>query len=259
MSSLRRGHSCRKKRQRRRGITLIEVLVALAVLALVASLVYGAFDAMSRTRASVEGASERYHQGRTAISRMSREIQSAFLSMHRPLTNPGLQVSQTIFRGTDGGSTGDRLDFTSFSHRRLGFGSHESDQNELSYFVSRGGRTRNVAGRDVNTFDLARRESTVIDMEPTTGGISQILAEDVVEFRLSYLDAATGDWREEWDSSAEQFERLPRYVRIELAIARSVPGAPYRFVTKVPIAMQGPLTFGLPEGLGITPQGATPP
>ncbi|NUP06137.1 MAG: prepilin-type N-terminal cleavage/methylation domain-containing protein [Polyangiaceae bacterium] len=248
----------RRSNRSRRGITLIEVLVALAVLALVASLVYGAFDAMSRTRTGVEGASERYHQGRSAVSRMSREIQSAFLSMHRPLQNPGLQVSQTIFKGTDGGTTGDRLDFTSFSHRRLGFGSHESDQNELSYFITSGNRARTAKGGNVDTLDLARREATIIDMEPTTGGVSQILAEDVVEFDLQYMDGTTGDWLDHWDSSAEQFERLPRYVRIELAIARNVPGVPYRFVTKVPIAMRAPLIFGLPEGLGLVPSAQTP-
>ena len=91
-------------------------------------------------------------------------------------------------------------------------------------------------------------------MEPTTGGVSQILAEDVLEFQLSYFDGATGDWIDHWDSAAEQFERLPQYVRIELAVARNVPGPPYRFVTKVPVAMQAPLIFGLPEGLGLVPQ-----
>lgn len=221
----------------RRGITLIEVMVALGVLALIAALVYGAFEAMSRTRAGIDGASERYHQGRTAISRISREIQASFLSLHRPMQNPGLQVSQTIFRGQNGG-VGDRVDFTSFSHRRLGFGAHESDQNELSYFVAR--------GKTGDTLDLARRESKIIDMEPTTGGVVQIMAENIALFELSYLDGATGDWKDTWDTTqVENFERLPRQVRVELHIYRHVPGPPYRFVTKVPIAMQGPLVFGL--------------
>ena len=111
-----------------------------------------------------------------------------------------------------------------------------------------------ATGRETGTRDLARREATIIDMEPTTGGVSQILVENVIDFELSYLDGATGDWLDHWDSAAEQFERLPRYVRIELAIARSNPGPPYRFVTKVPIAMRGPLVFGIPEGLGLTPE-----
>lgn len=223
----------------RRGLTLIEVLVAIGVLALVGSLIYGAFDAMGRTRATVEGASERYHQGRGAVSRIAREVQSAFLSLHRPLLNPGLQVSQTIFKGTQGGSQ-DRLDFTSFSHRRLGFGSHESDQNELSYFMS--------TDPDTGKLDLARRESTVIDKEPTTGGVVQVLAQDVAEFNLEYLDPQTGDWKDSWDSTQpENFERLPKQVRVELLLNRERGGAPYRFVTKVPIAMQGPLVFGLPQ------------
>lgn len=236
-----------RRRIARRGITLIEVLIAFSVLALVATLVYGAFDVMSRTRNTVESSSERYHQGRSAVSRIARDIQASFLSLHRPVLNPGLQVSQTIFRGTESGVKGSRVDFTSFSHRRLGFGTHESDQNELSYFIAQGkGKTQ--GGRDVATFDLARRESTMIDMEPTTGGVVQILAEDVVEFRLEYLDGTTGDWKTNWDSTApETFERLPRQVRVELAIARSTTGPAYRFATKVPIAMQSPLIFGLSQ------------
>ncbi|MFO0554890.1 MAG: type II secretion system protein GspJ [Polyangiaceae bacterium] len=223
----------------RRGITLLEVMVAIGVLSLVASLIYGAFDGMSKTRNSIESTSERYHQGRTALGRMSRELQTAYLSLHRPFQNPGLQVSQTLFAGTNSGSY-DRVDFTSFSHRRLGFDTHESDQNELSYFVSPDPAT--------GAQDLVRREATQIDMDPAHGGVVQVMAQDVISFNLEYLDHLTGDWVEAWDSSQpEQFERLPKYVRIELVLNHPSGGTPYRFVTKVPIAMQAPILFGVPQ------------
>lgn len=228
----------RRGRRARRGVTLIEIMVALGVLSIVASLVYGAFDSMSRTRKSVDAASERYHQGRGALARMGREIQSAFLSLHRPLLNPGLQSSQTVFKGTNNGTL-DRLDFCSFSHRRLGFGTHESDQNELSYLVAQ--------NRQTGTNDLARRESTMIDMEPTRGGVVQLMAEDIVSFDLAYLDPVLGEWVDQWDTTQAtgQLERLPLQVRIDLLLVRA-NGEPYRFTTKVPIAMQAPLLFGIP-------------
>jgi general secretion pathway protein J len=233
--------SHRRRSRNRRGVTLIEIMVALGVLSIVASLVYGAFDSMSRTRKSVDAASERYHQGRGALSRMGREIQAAFLSLHRPLINTGVQSSQTIFKGTNSGTL-DRLDFCSFSHRRLGFGTHESDQNELSYLVT--------GNRQTGANDLARREATVIDMDPEHGGVVQVMAEDIVSFDLAYLDPVLNEWVDQWDTSQTtgQYERLPAQVRIDLVLTR--PNAdPYRFVTKVPLAMQAPLVFGIPTGI----------
>lgn len=228
-----------RRRAARRGVTLIEILVAIGIMTLVASITYGAFDAMSRTKKSVDDSSDRFQQGRSSLARITREVQSAFLSLHRPIENPGLQVSQTIFKGTNSG-TFDRLDFTSFSHRRLGFSARESDQNELSYFVTVNPET----GEDV----LARREATIIDMTPETGGATLIMAEGITKFELEYLDAISGQWVDSWDSTQlGQFERLPLQVRIEIELASRGGGAPYRFVTKAPIMMRGPLTFGLPQ------------
>ncbi|NUO50110.1 MAG: prepilin-type N-terminal cleavage/methylation domain-containing protein [Polyangiaceae bacterium] len=222
----------------RRGVTLLEILVAIGILALVASLVYGAFDGLARARTSLDSSSERFHQGRSALSRMTREVQSAFLSLHRPIQQPGLQVSQTIFKGTDGGRF-DRLDFTSFSHRRLGFDTHESDQNELSYFLSpdpSSGKT-----------DLARREASFIDMDPEKGGKVLVLAYDAAMLDFQFYDRETGEWRDSWDSmGAGQLERLPTHVRIELLLNKPGSGEPLRFLTKVPITMKTPLMFGLP-------------
>ncbi len=230
----------RSARHLRRGVTLIEIMVAIGIMTLVASITYGAFDAMSRTKKSVDESGERFHQGRSALARITREVQAAFLSLHRPLANPGLQVSQTVFRGTDGGKF-DRLDFTSFSHRRLGFSARESDQNELSYFVT----TNPETGEDV----IARRESTVIDMNPESGGTVQVMAEGVVRFELSYLDPVLGEWVDTWDSTQPtgQFERLPLQVRIEIELTSRGRGAPYVFVTKAPVMMRAPLTFGIPQ------------
>jgi general secretion pathway protein J len=231
--------SARRPRSRR-GITLLEVMVAVGVLAMCGALVYGAFDGLSKSQRAVTAQSERFHQGRAAMARMAREIQSAFLSLHRPYENPGLQTSLTAFVGTDGGRF-DRLDFTSFSHRRLGFGAHESDQNEISYFLS--------PDRSSGLTDLARREATVIDMEPRTGGVVQVLAYDVQSFELSYYDPVTSSWKDSWDTTraSGELERLPRHVRVELVVNHHADGAPHRFVTKVPLSMQAPLIFGLAQ------------
>ena len=232
----------RRVHTRARGLTLLEVMVSVAILAVIATLIFGAFDGMRRSREGISRVGDRYHEGRTAIARMSREISTAFISLHRPV-DTRLLVRQTLFIGTTKGSV-DRVDFTSFSHRRTGRDTRESDQNELSYFGSADPSSRAI--------DLARRESANIDEDARRGGVVQVLARDVDSLDLSYLDGISGEWSEEWDStqSLGQTERLPAQVRIALALNRGLGEEPLMFVTKVSLGMQSPI--GLAQaGLGL--------
>lgn len=220
------------RRARQRGLTLLEVMVSIGILAVIASLIYGAFDGMRRSRESITRSGDRYHEGRSAIARMSRELASAFISLHRP-DNTTLYVRQTLFIGTTR-SPVDRVDFTSFSHRRTGKGANESDQNELSYFGSR--------DPDTGAIDLVRRMSPNIDEDARRGGVVQVLAHDVASVDLSYLDPMSNTWVEDWDSTqASHAERLPSQVRIQLVLNQGVDQPPLVFTTKVPLGMQAPI------------------
>ncbi len=229
------------RRASQRGLTLLEVLVAVGILALVSTLIYGAFDGMQRSRTGIARIDERYHQGRQALIRMSHEIESAFLTLHQPQVYANT-VRTTIFLGTDGG-TSDRVDFTSFSHQRLLRNVHESDQNELSYFM----------GRDPDRsdkYDLLRREQREIDLEPTKGGVVSVLCEDVTTFDVQYLDPTTDTWLDSWDSSQmttqAQFNRLPFQVRIRLVLRGGEGDRPIKLMTKVSPGLQAALAFAIP-------------
>lgn len=224
-----------------RGLTLLEVMVALGILAMVSVLIYGAFDGMTRGKKGLIRVGDRYHEGRNAMARLSREISGAFLSLHQPLV-PQLSVRQTIFSGTNG-SPADRLDFTSFSHRRVTKDAHESDQNEISYF---GSPDPEVSGK----IDLARREAVIIDLEPERGGRVNVLAEDIDLFDLRYLDPMSGLWVETWDTTQAitgQPNRLPLQVKVTLVLKGGAGGKTVPFVTKIPVAMQSPLSFAAPR------------
>jgi general secretion pathway protein J len=171
---------------------------------------------------------------------MTMEMSSAFLSMHQPPTEGQIR-RLTIFAGSNG-SPADRVDFTSFSHRRLSKDSRESDQNEISYF---GSPDPNVSGKT----DLVRREATMVDLEPKRGGEVNVLVEDIESFNLKYLDATTGMWTDTWDSSqvTGQPGRLPFEIKITLALKSGADNKPVTFTTKVPMPMQAPLSFALPK------------
>ncbi|HEY8428334.1 MAG TPA: type II secretion system protein, partial [Sandaracinaceae bacterium] len=150
---------------RARGMTIVEALVAITILAIVATVVFGGFSQTMRNKRRVEEMADRAHVIRVAMERMVSELSMAYVSVHVNI-DPALQAMNTCFIGGRSGR-GHRIDFTSFSHRRLYRDAHESDQNELSYFVTEHPERR-------GTLVLARREQNRIDDDPQTGGTIQI-------------------------------------------------------------------------------------
>ena len=233
------------QRQRARGFTLVELLVAIVIMSLISVLIYNAFASMKRSREGIERVDDRYREGRLAMARMTRELESAFISFHAPI-NTSLLVERTAFIGTTG-TPADRLDFNSFSNRRLDRNSHVSDQCELSYFGSSNPDQPGVT-------DLARRVSTTLDLDPKKGGRVEVLATDIDLFDLQYLDPMSGSWVDTWDTTQSitgQPARLPLQVRIVLVLnggARqgSERGqGSIRLITKVELPIENGLNFAV--------------
>jgi len=219
----------------KRGFTLLEIILAVAVLAVVGTMVYGGFSQTALNKARVEEDVEHSRIVHMALERMARELTMAFVSTH---ANPSLdlRVVETAFIGKNNGKD-DRVDFTSFSHRRLYRNARESDQNEISYFV-----TQHPDDRDVQV--LARREQNRIDEDPRRGGKSQILVENIEEFNLEYFDPLLSDWVQTWDTEdvLAQPNRLPTQIRILLSVKDPRRrGETQTFGTRVTI----PLTYAL--------------
>jgi general secretion pathway protein J len=228
-----------------RGFTLVELLVAIVVLSLISVLIYNAFASMKRSREGIERVDDRYREGRLAMTRMTRELQSAYISLHAPL-NASLLIQRTSFVGSTG-TPADRLDFNSFSNRRMDKNSHISDQCELSYFGSPNPELSGVT-------DLARRISTSLDMEPKKGGRVEVLATDIDLFDLQYLDPLSGNWVDTWDTTQTvtgQPSRLPVQVRIVLVLnGGSRQGyergqGTIRLVTKISLPIDNGLNFAV--------------
>lgn len=226
-----------RARRNAAGLTLIEILVSLTILAMMSLLIYGAFDSMSRGKKAETLRSDRAREGREASARLVRELQSAFLSQHQP-TNVSLVTRNTAFVGQSY-SDFDRIDFTTFAHRRIGKESHESDQAEVGYFVV---KDPEVDGK----FDLVRREQTPIDIDPLRGGVVSVLAEDIETFDVKYLDPITGNWVETWDTTqiTGQPNRLPWEVRVKIALKSVKNSPPFSYTTKTTLPIGQPLNFG---------------
>jgi general secretion pathway protein J len=230
---------------RTRGFTLVELLVAVVILASISLLIYNAFASMKRSREGVERVQDRYREGRLALTRMTRELQSAYISLQAPIL-ASLMVQKTAFIATSG-TPADRLDFDSFSNRRIDRNSHVSDQCELSYFGSSDPAHSGVT-------DLVRRVSTTLDMDPKKGGHVEVLATDIDLFKLQYLDPVTNTWLDTWDTTqgvTGQPARLPVQVKIVLVLnggnrqGYDRGQGTIRLVTKVDLAIENGLNFAM--------------
>jgi general secretion pathway protein J len=198
------------KRRSRLGMTLIEVMVALAMFSAIGALIYGGFSQTSRAKQVLGAQLDRYHELRVGMERMVRELSMAYMSTHyNPLSS--LRTMRTTFIGKASGF-GDRIDFTAVSHTRIYRDAKESDQEEISYFV-----TDDAKG---DTKVLARRVQARPDDKPEEGGRIEVLISDVLEFELEYLDQASWEWVETWDAvqGSGQTNRLPAQVRIKVTV-----------------------------------------
>ncbi|MEO0324846.1 MAG: type II secretion system protein GspJ [Myxococcota bacterium] len=224
--------------RRLRGITLIETMVSIAILSMVSAAVWGGFSQTARNKQRVEESLERNHVVQAALTRMAREISMAYVSA-QVNPSPSLEVTQTCFIGDDR-TRGDRLDFTSFGHRRLYRDAHESDQNEVSYFVTR--------HPEEDMLVLARREQNRIDDDCQRGGRVEILLEDVEGLEFEYLNPNTGEWQRTWSavegeaSVTGQPNLLPAQVKITLEVPHPRRrGRTLTYATRAAV----PMRFGL--------------
>jgi general secretion pathway protein J len=191
-----------------RGFTLMEVMVAVAITALMGTIVAMAFQTGFRAKEVVEGEAEHYRMVRVAMNRMAREIGSAFVSdRYDPKRYRDQNDRPTNFVGER-----DRLLFSTFAHQRLYTDSKESDQAVVEYFVETS-TEKGAKGRQ----DLKRRVNPNIGERMDRGGTTDVLFEGIKKLEFEYWDSERKQWDDEWDTRRTEHKAfLPTRVRITI-------------------------------------------
>ena len=231
----------------RRGFTMIEILVAVGLLAVMTVIIYSAYRITIRAQTETDRLQERYHTARVALHRMSREISMAYLSKH---VNQEEERSKTLF---DGGR--DKLTFTYLGHQRRVKDAKESDQGVIEYYLGSCKRKR-------GSKCLFRREKTIVDQDPEKDGRVEVLAEGVKSLKLEYWDREDEDWKGDWEVTSEDFEagpgmqlseevtdedvtlQLPWRVKIHMVLTDE-DHEEYEFETQTALYLREPLDFTL--------------
>ncbi len=192
------------------GFTLIEVMLALAILAFVTTIMWGSFNQTITNKRAIETAQERTHTVRVALMRMAREIEMGYLSASE---NTALSDRRTFLIGSARGDV-DELSFSTFAHQRLRAGLAEGDTSVISYFGERDPDDRRV-------LNLMRRETRRLQAESPSSiiGEAYVLCPDVSRVKISYYDHKLKEWETDWstlNASGQQY--LPAHIRITLTV-----------------------------------------
>jgi general secretion pathway protein J len=219
--------------RRTRGFTLIEVMVAVSILAIVTTLTWTSFKQTFSTKSQIEAQAGRYRTVRLALDRLARELSMAYVSQDEDT----LQAERrTRFVGKAHADI-DEVTFSYFGHQRLYQDANECDTALVAYYSA---RDRN----DSRKINLMRRETRRLSnlKIDDQAGEADIVCDDVVRLKLDYYDVRQKDWRTDWatTSSDGQPDRLPGKIRITLTV-HDERGVEVPFQTEVRLAMAEPL------------------
>lgn len=198
--------------RRTRGFTLVEVLIALAIMSLVMVALYSSLDATLRARDQIEVESRVARLGPEILDIVEADLRRAWII--------GI-LDDRVFRGESRMIDGEPADSLSLlTHvdstitRRVGEREVASDVCETGYRLR-----RNPLLPDVR--ELWRRQSFHVDEQPLENdehGVYELLHDRVVRFQVRYREEVDRYAEElhDWDASARH--RLPALVEIELAL-----------------------------------------
>jgi len=171
--------------KRGKGFTLVEILIALAILAMIVASTFTIFRSASKSWQKGELRSERYQNARNAMSRMSLEISQAVIN----------SSALCKFRGDK-----NRLSFISLVSQGAGM----FEFSEVEYWLDSPRRT------------LMRNDEVDPDYDFTTYGHSDVLSDNVSELEFSYYNGAL--WLEAWNSGEDPSPGLPKAVKIKIKV-----------------------------------------
>ena len=213
-----------------RGFTLLEILVATAILGIILMTIYGVLSRALYAKNHSEDRADLYASGREAVLKMADELEGAL----PPTAGPN--ISFVGIPGTDSVPT-DAVQFAVVVRRQFGTSQNRGGRAMVSYSLDPMKDTPNL-------FALRRQEQMLTESAPAEDGdgssesdqssadapspapstLAAYLLDNVAGLRFRYLDPGSGDWVDHWDTTdqpppPEPPIGLPGAVEITLFLA----------------------------------------
>lgn len=218
------------------GFTLLEVLIAMFIFAIVLTTLYTAYTGTFRNIEETESQADLYQMARIVLERMTEDLESVYIAPQNKDTEEEEEVLDppTRFVGTMTEMEGRRLDTLRFASKAHIFFDQQEPYTgtaEIIYYVREN-------SEEEGGFTLFRSDKANFGQseEEATGG--WILCDRLHAITFTYYDEEGGAY-EGWDSTDEMFkDKLPSGVSILLELVnRTNPESPIKFMTGVTLPM----------------------
>ncbi len=238
------------------GFTLIEVVIASALMALVLVSAYACLSAGYASQKIIEPRAEVIQNARVAMALMAADLRGAcvlsteteFVGMTRTLDE----------------ARADNLDFA--THNYSPQKPHEGDYCQESFYVDKDATTGHLS--------LYRRRNPIIAMDPLSGGSREEIAQSLRGLKFEYYDGV--EWYDSWgetktsgretaavkvgingSKSGGNLSGLPAAVRITLYLDANPNRKPVKTDAPAPERSEPPLVFQTVARLNLAPAAAT--
>ncbi len=223
------------RRRAQTGLTLIEVMIASAIMVVMMGLAWTTISNTSNSRRTFEKFEARNHELRMAMQRIVMDFEHAYLSKNEDQTQ---SHPRTMFVAKTG-TTLPEIRFSTLGHRVLWADANESEQTVISYL------SRNNPDK-AGQIDWVRREQRRPSNEPPEDLPSDydILITDITSAKLEFWNWKNQEWQDTWDTTQSDGQRgwLPSRVRITV-VTKDMAGKEYKLVSQARVHMQEPLNF----------------
>jgi len=196
-----------------KGFTLVEILISLAILAMIVASTFTIFRSSAKSWQKGEARSERYHTARVAMGKMDTEISQAVINDN--------ELCKFIGESSE-------IKFVSFVSTAAGV----FELAEIEYWLDKEQKL------------LMRNEDVDPDYDFLTQDFSDILADNISDLEFSYYDGLI--WSDTWnadisgddaDSQTSQYT-LPKAVRVKIKVEnkKGTESETFEIVTHLKIA-----------------------
>ena len=212
------------------GFTLVEILVAIAIFAVVMTTVFGSFQAVFSNNEKIRQSDVAIEAAKDCFDRMVIDLSEIYIPQSPYYKPPGINDPATAYRVVADTAVVEnrefsRLRFTSLAHTAMGLNPADGIA-EIVYYVMPAGEDRLDLRRSDTLFPYRSFEPRKTD---------PILCRNIGAFVVELVDHE-GKTHPRWNSDGEDFEyATPRAVNILVAIGQPPEERKFETTVRLPV------------------------
>jgi general secretion pathway protein J len=213
-----------------RGFTLLEIMIAIFIFAIIATTIFASFSSLLSGNETSDQGTASYEMAKNCLNRMIVDLESIHLTLPPGYSPPVLGEPPELYRIVGEnfdiqGVSFPRLRFTSLAHLSFG-GKTENGIAEIVYYVQASGDGNYVLKRADNLYPYKTFEEKTGD---------PVLCTDVKSLTFKYYDQ-DGTTYDLWDSDDEEFgHSTPKAIDINLELTESSGSLWFKTMVTLPV------------------------